>query len=127
MKELEEHFSVERVSKSGEVFDTDKLNWVNQHYIKEASDEYITDLAIPFLIEAGYITEEDVTNRYDFVKGMVSVVKEKLQYVKEITDHVNIFFGDEVKLKIEECAEFLKFRAYTNFNKCFRRKNNCCR
>ncbi len=108
MKELEEHFSVERVSKSGGVFDTDKLNWVNQHYIKEASDEYITDLAIPFLIEAGYITEEDVTNRYDFVKGMVSVVKEKLQYVKEITDHVNIFFGDEVKLETEECAEFLK-------------------
>ncbi|MCG4691346.1 glutamate--tRNA ligase family protein, partial [Phocaeicola vulgatus] len=62
MKELEEHFSVERVSKSGGVFDTDKLNWVNQHYIKDASDEYITDLAIPFLIEAGYITEEDAKN-----------------------------------------------------------------
>jgi nondiscriminating glutamyl-tRNA synthetase len=108
MKELEEHFSVERVSKSGGVFDTDKLNWVNQHYIKEASDEYITDLATPFLIEAGYITEEDVTNRYDFVKGMVSVVKEKLQYVKEVTDHVNIFFGDEVKLETEECREFLQ-------------------
>ncbi|MEG1870791.1 MAG: glutamate--tRNA ligase, partial [Peptostreptococcaceae bacterium] len=108
MKELEEHFSVERVSKSGGVFDTDKLNWVNQHYIKDASDEYITDLAIPFLIEAGYITEEDVTNRYDFVKGMVSVVKEKLQYVKEVTEHVNIFFGDEVKLETEECREFLQ-------------------
>lgn len=108
MKELEEYFSVERVSKSGGVFDTDKLNWVNQHYIKDASDEYITDLAIPFLIEAGYITEEDATNRYDFVKGMVSVVKEKLQYVKEVTEHVNIFFGDEVKLETEESAEFLK-------------------
>ena len=108
MKELEEHFSVERVSKSGGVFDTDKLNWVNQHYIKDANDEYITDLAIPFLIEAGYITEEDAKNRYEFVKSMVSVVKEKLQYVKEITDHVNIFFGEEVKLETEECEEFLK-------------------
>ncbi|MGL5652606.1 MAG: glutamate--tRNA ligase [Paraclostridium sp.] len=108
MKELEEHFSVERVSKSGGVFDTDKLNWVNQHYIKDASDEYITDLAIPFLIEAGYITEEDARDRYDFVKSMVSVVKEKLQYVKEVTDHVNIFFGNKVELETEECQEFLK-------------------
>ena len=107
MKELEEHFSIERVSKSGGVFDTDKLNWVNQHYIKDASDEYITDLAIPFLIEAGYITEEDAKNRYDFVKDMVSVVKEKLQYVKEVTEHVNIFFGDKVELETEECREFL--------------------
>ncbi|CEP82733.1 glutamate--tRNA ligase [Paraclostridium sordellii] len=108
MKELEEHFSIERVSKSGGVFDTDKLNWVNQHYIKDASDEYITDLAIPFLIEAGYITEEDAKNRYAFVKDMVSVVKEKLQYVKEVTEHVNIFFGDKVELETEECREFLK-------------------
>lgn len=108
MKELEEHFSIERVSKSGGVFDTDKLNWVNQHYIKDASDEYITDLAIPFLIEAGYIAEEDAKNRYDFVKDMVSVVKEKLQYVKEVTEHVNIFFGDKVELETEECREFLK-------------------
>ncbi len=108
MKELEEYFSIERVSKSGGVFDTDKLNWVNQHYIKDASDEYITDLAIPFLIEAGYITEEDAKNRYDFVKDMVSVVKEKLQYVKEVTEHVNIFFGDKVELETEECREFLK-------------------
>lgn len=108
MKELEEHFSIERVSKSGGVFDTDKLNWVNQHYIKDASDEYITDLAIPFLIEAGYITEEDAKNRYDFVKDMVSIVKEKLQYVKEVTEHVNIFFGDKVELETEECREFLK-------------------
>ncbi|MBP3931435.1 MAG: glutamate--tRNA ligase, partial [Peptostreptococcaceae bacterium] len=107
MKELEESFSVERVSKSGGVFDTDKLNWVNQHYIKDASDEYITDLAIPFLIEAGYITEEDATEKYDFIKAMVSVVKEKLQYVKEITEHVNIFFGDKVELEDEECREFL--------------------
>jgi nondiscriminating glutamyl-tRNA synthetase len=38
---------------------------------------------------------------------MVSVVKEKLQYVKEITEHVNIFFGDKVELEDEECREFL--------------------
>lgn len=35
MEELEKAFSVERVSKSGGVFDTEKLNWVNQHYIKK--------------------------------------------------------------------------------------------
>ena len=39
---------------------------------------------------------------------MVSVLKEKLQYVKEITDHASIFFGDTVELETEECAEFLK-------------------
>jgi nondiscriminating glutamyl-tRNA synthetase len=107
MEELEKAFSVERVSKSGGVFDTEKLNWVNQHYIKDADDAYLTDLALPFLVEAGFITEEEATTKYEFLKGMVSVLKEKLQYVKEITEHANIFFGNEVKLETEECREFL--------------------
>ena len=108
MEELEKAFSVERVSKSGGVFDTEKLNWVNQHYIKEADDAYLTDLAIPFLVEAGFVTEEEAKEKYDFLKGMVSVLKEKLQYVKEVTDHASIFFGDKVALETEECEEFLK-------------------
>lgn len=91
MEELEKAFSVERVSKSGGVFDTEKLNWVNQHYIKDGDDAYLTDLAIPFLVEDGFITEEEATNKYDFLKSMISVLKEKLQYVKEITEHASIF------------------------------------
>lgn len=108
MSELENSFSIERVSKSGGVFDTEKLNWVNQHYIKEADDSYLTDLAIPFLVEEGFIKEDEVNSKYEFIKGMVSVLKEKLQYVKEITLHANIFFGDKVKLEDSECEEFLK-------------------
>ena len=108
MEELEQAFSIERVSKSGGVFDTEKLNWVNQHYMKDADDAMLTDLAIPFLVEAGFVTEEEAKEKYDFLKGMVSVLKEKLQDVKEITDHASIFFGDTVELETEECGEFLK-------------------
>ena len=108
MEELEQAFSIERVSKSGGVFDTEKLNWVNQHYMKDGDDEVLTTLAIPFLVEAGFVTEEEVVEKREFLKGMVSVLKEKLQYVKEITDHASIFFGDTVELETEECGDFLK-------------------
>ncbi|OPJ54922.1 glutamate--tRNA ligase [Alkalithermobacter paradoxus] len=108
LKELEEAFSLERVSKSGGVFDTDKLNWVNQHYIKECDNDVLTDLAIPFLIEAGYIKQDDAKEKYEWIKEMVSILKEGLQYVKQITEKVNIFFGDTVELEDDECREFLK-------------------
>ena len=108
MKELEEAFSLERVSKSGGVFDTDKLNWVNAHYIKAADNAVIADLAIPFLIEAGFITEEEAEERYEWIKSMVGVVKESLSYVKEITTKVDIFFKDELELEDDDCREFLK-------------------
>ncbi len=71
MEELEQAFSIERVSKSGGVFDTEKLNWVNQHYMKDGDDEVLTALAIPFLVEVGFVTEEEAKEKYDFIKGMV--------------------------------------------------------
>ncbi|WP_200858437.1 hypothetical protein, partial [Klebsiella pneumoniae] len=61
-----------------------------------------------FLVESGFVTKEEAKEKYDFLKGMVSVLKEKLQYVKEITDHASIFFGDKVELETEECRDFLK-------------------
>ena len=108
MEELEQAFSIERVSKSGGVFDTEKLNWVNQHYMKDGDDDVLTKLAIPFIVEAGYVTAEEAEEKYDFLKSIVSLLKEKLHFVKEITDHISIFFGDKVEVETEEGAEFLK-------------------
>src|SRR5699024_887045 len=63
MDELIEQFSFERVAKTGGIFDKEKLNWVNEHYIRGKTADEITDLCIPYLKEAGYITDEDVKNR----------------------------------------------------------------
>lgn len=108
MDELIENFSVERVSKSGGVFDVNKLNWVNAHYIKESSVDRITDLAIPHLIEAGYITKEVAKERYDWLKDLVSTLQDRISYVGEIKDKVDIFFKTEIELKDDESREFIK-------------------
>jgi len=108
MKELEENFSLERVSKSGGVFDVNKLNWVNGHYIRESSVERITDLAIPHLIEAGYITEHDAKERYEWLKDVVSVLQDRISYVAEIKEKSDIFFKTEIELKDDESKELIK-------------------
>ena len=108
MKELEQQFSLERVSKSGGVFDVDKLNWVNGHYIRESSVERITDLAIPYLIEAGYITEIDAKEKYEWLKDLVSVLQDRISYIAEIKDNAAIFFRTEIELKDDESKELIK-------------------
>lgn len=108
MEDLKEKFSLERISKSGGVFDVNKLNWVNGHYIREASVDRITDLAIPYLIEAGYITEDDSKERYDWLKDLVSVLQDRISYVAEIKEKANIFFTPEIELKDDESKELIK-------------------
>lgn len=45
LAELTQVFSLERVTPSSAVFDFDKLNWLNRHYLKKASPERIAALA----------------------------------------------------------------------------------
>jgi nondiscriminating glutamyl-tRNA synthetase len=108
MKELEQQFSLERVSKSGGVFDVDKLNWVNGHYIRESSVKRITDLAIPYLIEAGYIIETDAREKYEWLKDLVGVLQDRISYIAEIKDKAAIFFTTEIELQDDESKELIR-------------------
>ncbi len=49
LAELAQEFSVSKINKSGAVFNIDKLNWYNQHYIRALSKEELLERALPFL------------------------------------------------------------------------------
>ena len=48
-KELLELFDLDRVTKSAATFDIDKLNWLNQHYIKNADIDNVAEQILPYL------------------------------------------------------------------------------
>ena len=108
MEELIEKFSLDRVSKSGGVFDVDKLNWVSAHYIREADIDRLTRLCIPYLKEAGLISEEDCSGRYDWIRLVVKVSRDNLSYLSQIGGEAKIFFGKEVAVESEEAMDLLR-------------------
>lgn len=108
MDELIEKFSFERVSKTGGIFDVDKLDWVNGHYIRTASLDSITDMAIPYLIDAKLIDDEFVKNNRDWIEHLVDIVKESLSHMSQITEKVDFMFDNEIKIENEEAEETLK-------------------
>ncbi|HEU4962507.1 MAG TPA: glutamate--tRNA ligase [Bacilli bacterium] len=93
MDELVEAFSFDRVSKSGAVFDVDKLAWMNGQYIKAADLDRIVDMAVPYLQQAGYIGAD-----YDraFVTELVALFKDGMTAVSQIGELSAMFFTDEV-------------------------------
>ncbi|MDY6064932.1 MAG: glutamate--tRNA ligase [Finegoldia sp.] len=102
MQALEEKFDFDRVSKSGGVFDSDKLDWVNQHYIKDLSDEDFAAYIEKYLIDAGLI-QEDYPQDKLLVLG--SLFKESVSKFEDVVDQAKFLFED---YKMEEDAkEFL--------------------
>ncbi|WP_432667351.1 glutamate--tRNA ligase [Wukongibacter baidiensis] len=122
MEEMIEGFSFERVSKSGGVFDVDKLNWVNSHYIKEADIDRLTKLCIPYLVEAGMLAENEVEEKYEWVKMIMETARERISYLSQISEYAKQFFGEEVKLENDEAKEILKLEHVQDLLNTFKDK-----
>ena len=107
IEELCQKFSLDRVSKNPAVFDNDKLDWMNQQYIKNANIDLITKLSLPYLQAKGYASKEINDNEYEWFKIAVNTVREGVQYLEQIPEHLEIFFKDDVKPTDEEGIEII--------------------
>jgi len=109
MDYLIKNFSLDRVSKNPAIFDIDKLNYINSQHIKLKSLDELTQMCIPYLIEAGYVTQKDAEEKFEWLKKIVKSVYEGLDYLSQIKDKVDIFFNNEVKIEEDEAKEVLKW------------------
>ena len=102
LEELVDQFTYERVQRSGAIFDIDKLNWVNAHYIKDLSNEKVGEEVKPFLLEAGLISEDsdinlaligdtfhDSLQRFDQIVDQSRFLFENIELTDEAKEMVN--------------------------------------
>ena len=108
MPELIEAFSLERVSKSGGVFDTAKLNWVNSHYIKEADTQRLVDLASKFVIKEKLMSEQEVKANNEWLLLAMDTVKDRLDYLAQFPEEIKSFLNSAMPEFEDEAKEFMK-------------------
>lgn len=86
MDELIEAFSIDRVGKSGSRFDPEKAKWYNHQYLVKKDDRELAVMFQPMLRQKGF----DFPDRY--VASVIALVKERVNFVKEIWDQAWFFF-----------------------------------
>lgn len=86
LDELIRAFDLEKVNKSGAVFDIDKLNWFNAHYIKQRDVAELTELVKP------HLPPESKDYPEDFLQKIVEIERERLNMLSEIGERVGYFF-----------------------------------
>jgi len=86
MEELIELFSLDRVSKSGAKFDYEKGKWFNHQYLQSKSDEEIADIFHHILVE------KDIVEDTQKLVKIVSLVKERANFVTDLWEQSSYFF-----------------------------------
>ena len=106
-EELIAQFDLDRVSKSPAVFDMDKLNWMNNAYLKKAPLSRVVELSVPHLQKAGYIQGDLDAAGQEWVTALVGLNQERMRFAAEIVELSSIFFKEELIID-EEASAVLK-------------------
>ena len=86
-EQLVEWFDLAHVSKSPARFNTEKLAWLNQQYVKEADFDRLADLTAPFLTASGCTIADGPP-----LAGVVALLKDRATTLRELADGAVIFY-----------------------------------
>lgn len=102
MDELIENFSLERLNKSGAVFDVNKLNWFNGQYLRKTDVATLLEQAKPLLENAGI----ELTSYDDaYLTEVVRLLQERMTVITDVVSMGHYFFEDPTSYDEKTCKK----------------------
>lgn len=98
-------FDVKNINKTAAVLDLDKLDWMNNQYLKKEDPEKLADELIPLLIEKEYIPKEGFNREY--VVSIVKLFQGRLTVINDFVDWADFFFVKDLKIDPQAREKFL--------------------
>ncbi len=82
-------FDLDHITPSAAQFNTEKLNWVNQHYLKQADNARLAALVRPRLEARGVMV-----STVPALEAVVALYKERVATLNELADAAEVFYID---------------------------------
>lgn len=89
LEDLKKEFDIKNVNKSPAVFDIAKLNYFNNHYIKNSANDFL----LGEIIKLGkYDKNVDLKNNKKIAEKIIEVIKPRMQKLSEFDELSHFFF-----------------------------------
>lgn len=95
-EELIKEFTIERMGKSANIFDYEKLLWINGEYIRMMTVSELAEMTLPYLKDKGYVGEKPSPEELSYVTAVVGLEQERLRTLAEVAQVTDFFFTDSV-------------------------------
>ncbi len=105
--ELIKYFSLENIGKSAAVFNPEKLLWLNSQYIIKEDAKNLAEMAIPFLIKEGIISEGQELDM-EWLSRAVNSLKERVRTLVELANSLKYYILEYVEIDPKAKEKFLK-------------------
>ncbi len=101
-EELVRYFTLDTVGKAPSVFNPEKLEWLNAHYIKERGADSLVPLIEPFLEARGYPAKPA-----DYLAKAVRTLQPRAPKLTDMADAMKFYLVDEVEIDPAAAKKFL--------------------
>ncbi|MEI6045431.1 MAG: glutamate--tRNA ligase [Chloroflexota bacterium] len=102
-EELIEKFDLNRIQPTPAKYSVEKLDWLNAYYINhKLTREEFAQRSLPFLAEAGLITQDEVADlgeRLGFIVRVCGLVKDKVKILSEVPGEIDFMFKPASELE----------------------------
>jgi glutamyl/glutaminyl-tRNA synthetase len=94
MDELIKEFSLEKINKSGAVFNIEKLDWYNKEYIKRLSTEELVERVKPWLQKEEFFKSKisNYKSQISWLRKVLSLEKERVTTLAEFPEAIKFVF-----------------------------------
>jgi nondiscriminating glutamyl-tRNA synthetase len=105
--ELIKEFSLERVTPSPAVFDTEKLHWLNRQYIKQSPPERIRKMGAEVLQRAGLLPASVHGSMSEWANSVIDLLAPYVDQLDQLPEKAKIIFSNDAAaaLALPENAE----------------------
>jgi nondiscriminating glutamyl-tRNA synthetase len=105
LEEMAKVFELERVGKSGAIFDPVKLRWMGAQYLAHVPLEELTRSVLPYLQKSGALDRSDARDRFDWLSQLVDTVRTHMACLSDIVPETRYFFTDELSFEPAQTEE----------------------
>lgn len=95
LEEVASRFSLNRVNKTAAIYDTDKLTWLNSHYIREYDLEKLATAAWPFFVKEGLSVGEGMAEDSTYYRQVLEIIRERARTLVELAEISTYFFKNQ--------------------------------
>ncbi len=99
-QELIDNFSLERIGKTGAIFNREKLDWMNGVYIRRLTDDEFFEAVQPYLMDDLDAGKALIENE-DYVRAVLPLVQERVRKLTDVIDLTHFFFELQLDLDLQ--------------------------
>ncbi len=90
--ELIAAFDLKRVTPSPAVFDWDKLNWINRHYLKALSPEKLAELSLPYFVKEDLLPSGLDEQQQQWFLSLLALLISAVDRLDQLPAQAAVFF-----------------------------------